>query len=270
MAWAGFTPLISPYEHQYKFSIPDKPSRVSTLGKSKNANLPQHSISRVTVQQYLFWAVYPWWLLEKQGNLRPKEVLFQYCLCTKLDELDKDPGKVRSVLDSFDSAARGVKSLERIIVYSCGNLTSVYSRQFSECFKGAESLALQVQDRYILRPIAEESTSRSLSEVDNMDSDDEPQEVPVPDEDELWKTSRTFHLIRRREVEGAQPVIVEFITSLDVCGFGCTRDRAKAVAAYRDVRQDSVTRQSTLSDALRSFSIGGLRKDSIAQSKVQH
>src|SRR5262249_10234069 len=88
--------------------------QTSRKGKIKP---PLDLVKRITVQQFLFFAVYPWWHM---AGIEPEELVIQLCICSKLENLYTTPQKCIELCDTIERAAIDVKSLRRIVVYYCG------------------------------------------------------------------------------------------------------------------------------------------------------
>lgn len=212
-AYASLTTLMSPFSGIYAFEV-DK-LRASRKGKIKP---PLDLIKRITVQQHLFFAVYPWWRMD---GLEPEELVIQVCLCLKLKNLYMNPQKCNEVCDTIERAAIDVKSLRRIVVYYCGLEWPLWV-----CMEG---------DIHFPSIVAgcESSNGTKLKAIrdDEMHGDNEGEERSR----NVDVTARHFRLTGDYFSQNSgREVQVDFINSMEICGKECIRDKNKAPSSDPD------------------------------------
>jgi hypothetical protein len=189
-------------------------------------------MKRITVQQFLFFGLYPWWMLHKSG-IEPEELIIQICLCNKVEQLYSQPRKCKDVCDTIEQAAKDVRSLKRILVYYCGLewplwLCSERDVHFPSIVADCVS-----QQGTKLEAIVEDEDAQDSGEDDDFAvtlsslSITSSQSQGPPDIDEVAPRPGSFRIVGdwyEAHTRG-RDVIVDFIDSMELCGKECVRDR---------------------------------------------
>lgn len=193
--------------------------QASRKGKIKP---PLDLVKRITVQQFLFFALYPWWHM---AGVEPEELVIQLCICSKLENLYTRPQKCDELCDTIERAAIGVKSLRRIVVYYCGlewplwicmerdiHFPSIVARCSSK--KGMKLEAIRNEEMH-----------------GEIEEDERKSEVPLQ-QNSVDVNVRHFRLTGDDfNKNSGRDVYVDFISSLEICGKECIRDR-NMVSSY--------------------------------------
>ena len=221
-AYGSLTATLSPFDSMLTFDL----AKLEQTRKKRQVKPPLELVKRITVQQHLFYGLYPWWKLPP-SCLQPEELVVQVCICTKLKELWTNPSHTGHLCDTLERAAVDVKSIRRIVVYYCG------------C-EWPNWLSLQPEIRFPNIVASSQSTrgGRLEAVVDESAKDETAEDEPdsaaagaeleesetslssIADERHYVLTGEHFSMFAGRQVN------VDFCDSMTICGKRCVRDRA--------------------------------------------
>lgn len=209
-AYASLTPLLSPFSKTYVLEL----DNLQTSGKGK-IKPPLDLVKRITIQHFLFFAVYPWW---QMAGIEPEELVIQLCICSKLHDLHSRPKKCDEVCDTIESAAIGVRSLRRIVVYYCGPEWPRWICMGSDVHFPSIVAGCRSKNGVKLEVIRDEAMHGESEEDERMSETLQQNGVGVGAR-HFRLTGDYFNKHSDREV------YVDFINSIDICGRECIRDR---------------------------------------------
>lgn len=227
LAYSRLVANLSPFGSPYAFDL-----QKAIDARGLKIRPPAELIKRITVQQFLFFGLYPWWMLKKSG-IEPEELIIQICLCNKVEQLYSQPRKCKDVCDTIEQAAKDVRSLKRILVYYCGLewplwLCSERDVHFpsivADCVsQQGTKLEAIVEDEDVQDSGEDDDLPVTLSSLSITSS----QSQGPPDIDEVEPRPGRFRIVGNwyKAHTCGRDVIVDFIDSMELCGKECVRDR---------------------------------------------
>lgn len=222
---ANLSPFASPYAFEVQKAIDTKSLKIRP---------PLELIKRITVQQFLFFGLYSWWMLRKSG-IEPEELVIQICLCNKVEQLYSQPRKCKDVCDTIEQAAKEVRSLKRILIYYCGLEWPLWLCRERDVHFPSIVADCESQQGTKLEAIMDEEEAQDSGEDDDLPvtlsslSITSSQSQGPPDHDEVEPRPGRFRIVGdwyKAHTPGRE-VIVDFIDSMELCGKECVRDRGQ-------------------------------------------
>jgi len=230
LAYSRLVANLSPFSQQNPYAF-DVQKAIEARGLKIRP--PVELIRRITVQQFLFFGIYPWWRLEKSG-IEPEELIIQICLCNKVEQLYSQPRKCREVCDTIEQAAKDIKSLKRIVVYYCGLEWPLWLCQERDVHFPSIVASCESQQGTKIETIPEDE--------EESEEDDDEDDLPVRINSISIASSHSSNLEHDEESQPSRyrivgdwykshcpnkNVIVDFIDSMTLCGKECVRDRTQ-------------------------------------------
>jgi hypothetical protein len=235
----GYTRLVanlSPFSlpNPYAFDV-----QKAISAQSLKIRPPVELIKRLTVQQFLFFGLYPWWMLRKSG-IEPQELIIQICLCNKVEQLYSQPRKCKEVCDTIEQAAKDVRSLKRILVYYCGLEWPLWLCRERDVHFPSIVADCESQNGTKLEPVIEVEEPREEGEEEEDDhlspvpsrsissSQVTPPDAATPlEHEDIEPRPGRFRLVGDyyKAFVPDRDVIVDFVDSMELCGKECVRDR---------------------------------------------
>lgn len=242
LAYNRLVANLSPFSQQnpYTFDV-----KKAIDAKSLKIRPPVELVKRITVQQFLFFALYPWWMLRKSG-IEPDELIIQICLCNKVEQLYSQPRKCKDVCDTIEQAAKDIHSLKRILVYYCGLEWPLWLCRERDVHFPSIVADCASQNGTKLQPIGDddEQTQEETEDDDSptitsslsiSSSQIAPDVIVPPHFEDVEPKPGRFHLVGdwyKAHVPD-RDVIIDFIDSMELSGKECVRDRPTSPSLNR-------------------------------------
>jgi len=215
-AYASLTPLLRPFSKPYGFELDNL--QASRKGKIKP---PLDLVKRITVQQFLFLALYPWWLMT---GIEPEELVIQLCICRKLKDLYTSPQKCDELCNTIESAVISVNSLKRIVVYYCGLEWPIWICKKRDIHFPNIVARCRSRTGMKLEMIRDEEMHGEIENGERLN------EVSLQQND-VDGAARHFRLTGDNfNKNSGREVYVDFIKSIEIGGKNCVSDRNRAIS----------------------------------------